>query len=106
MTDRMAEIEGRLAKATPGEWVCKHGKAQSPKYRSAYVMTENGDLSGNIAFMDGMRGQRWEDGDMIANAPSDLRYLLDRVKALEDFYEKFESCNPNLLRDKDLKGGA
>lgn len=72
---RRVEIEGRLEKATPWPWVfLKH------RFCEAWVEThEDVDVPGlgsggfPIARVSGIA----EDGDLIANAPADLRYLLD-----------------------------
>ena len=100
---RLNDIWARLEAATPGPWfmVC----TDDDSYMSArYVGTvDRGDRHDAQTGMDGSRAGeivavtlyqlhpgiahdagRWdEDADLIANAPSDLRHLLERVELLE-----------------------
>jgi cytochrome c5 len=74
MTDRRAQIEQRLAAATPGEWFAEE-------------MT---------------------DGWTIANAPSDLRYLLTRLAAAEEraAYVICDRCDNGYLPTGETETGA
>ena len=93
--DKLSEIEARLAAATPGPWVWTDGEDpidiatyESPGYY------DNPELIGpNNVFVIGC-GEYWiispvEDrnvqtanAEIIAHAPTDIRALVDEVKAL------------------------
>lgn len=77
---RIEEIEARLAAATPGEW-----EAQPQEYDYARVQVHgktykdhNGTKTPII-----VDGASVQDAALIAAAPSDLRYLIARVRELE-----------------------
>lgn len=74
---RLAEIRARLKEATPGPWVIG-----SYRGMNGYdIETADGrDLSGiHRGMVDGRR-----NAELIAHAPADLAYLLDRVDRLEN----------------------
>lgn len=88
--DRIGEIEQRLKAATPWPWSIGCGVS----VRSAWAIEDlsgnrliNLDISANVD-SDGKTGQVEEDLELISHAPSDLAYLLARVKALEGLVEK------------------
>lgn len=78
-TDRLAQIEARLDAATPGPWGRVHLGLQggevirndSTRVRVARTYLNDDDRSS-------------ENADLIANAPADLRYLLDRLREAEE----------------------
>ena len=79
MTSREAEIQARLDAATPGPW-----EAYDPGDGTARLWTvrDNEDdaerlIHEPIGYLD------WNNGALIANAPTDLAYLLTRVAELE-----------------------
>jgi hypothetical protein len=73
-TDRLREIRERLAKATPGPW--KH-----------QIWTTRGDCRRPDAALHVVEGPppslRFEDAQLIANAPADLAFLLGEVSRLD-----------------------
>ena len=75
-SERMSEIEGRLAKATPGPWSADD---DCDVESDALPVDENG-CGGDIAsFPFG----RFADADFTAHARQDITWLLDRVRELE-----------------------
>ena len=79
MTSREAEIQARLDAATPGPW-----EVYDPGDGTARLWTvrDNEDdaerlIHEPIGYLD------WDNGELIANAPADLAYLLARVATLE-----------------------
>ena len=69
MTSR-AEIESRLAAATPGPWTTA----------DLYSGVWNADLTVLVC----CEGERVEDMGLIAHAPDDLQYLLDVTEEIEN----------------------
>lgn len=77
--ERIAEIRARLEAATPGPW-----KANL-YLGGAYAIDRiapNGDRLARVAVVDGMI-QTPANAALIAHAPTDLAYLLDRIDKLE-----------------------
>jgi ferredoxin len=86
--DRRAEIEARLAAATPGEWVtdfhrkrvgvgCKKVIVTTPCNAGYYEKPQ--PIIANCLYDD---SDDAENADFIANAPADLRWCLDAIAAL------------------------
>lgn len=90
-TPRLDEIEVRLNKATPGPWTekCKkhldyHVDAQQHLAESCTAPEgKRCDHASEIA-----RDCTKVDATFIAHAPSDIRYLIDQVRALREGLEK------------------
>ncbi|MFB8368567.1 hypothetical protein ACFC25_04295 [Pseudarthrobacter sp. NPDC055928] len=75
--ERIAQIEARLNASTPGPW----GNADDT-YRSIPVHRIGSEVTGSdVAQVMLMGKQSAADADFIANAPEDLRYLLDLLRA-------------------------
>lgn len=81
--DRRAQIEARLAAATPGPWVATYEEAD--EWTS--ITGQGGPLDGGgwlvcpeVATCEGEHGA---DADLIAQAPADLRWLLDALAEAE-----------------------
>jgi hypothetical protein len=86
VTDRLTEIEARLKAATPGPWVAGRpdmgtlvdGVESKWIYdqREQYVAVASGRIDGE-----------WEEvmanAHLIANAPSDIAWLIEQVRRLE-----------------------
>ena len=91
-TPRLDEIEVRLNKATPGPWTekCKkhldyHVDAQQHLAESCTAPEgKRCDHASEIA-----RDCTKVDATFIAHAPSDIRYLIDQVRALREALEKY-----------------
>lgn len=88
MDKRLEEIEGRLAKATPGDWrwMQPNGKTAvdlAPDADGWAHVPECAQLYPTNLIFNGEPDNRASDARLVENAPGDLRYLLDRVKALE-----------------------
>lgn len=80
---RTREIEARLAEATPGPWTLHEGDTwwdvrDADDDETVVATGHEGEVTVGI-----------EDARLIAAAPADLRYLLDRVRALEAALEPF-----------------
>ena len=73
MNKREREIETRLAAATPGEWSWAGDELLAGDEFVLYSGVQNDIRIDNPA-----------DKDLIANTPSDLRYLLDTVRELRE----------------------
>jgi len=89
-TDRLAQIEARLAAATPGPWEwdrARHGDDILTVVVAPDFPT--GDERVQSVTMDALPA----DAVLIANAPADLRYLLDRVREAE---EALSSANAHI----------
>jgi hypothetical protein len=70
--DRMEAIEGRLAKATPGPWHAQ--QARYPDLGEGWsVHTADGEILRPTL----------ENAELVANAPADLLWLIERVRDLE-----------------------
>jgi hypothetical protein len=65
--ERIAEIRGRLAAATPGVWQHRGGRQWAPR----------------ADFGDTYTARTTEDAKFIVHAPADIAYLLRRVQKLE-----------------------
>lgn len=81
MPARLDEIEGRLALATDGPWV--EYDARVFKIRPECLPEELCDTS--------LNGNSAADGDLIANSPSDLAYLLRVARAAERLQETVDA---------------
>jgi hypothetical protein len=91
---RLEEISARLAKATPGPWYAHHCKAGKDTECWCKVVgtspdPEHDDMDNVI----GLGSCVADDADLIAHAPSDLRFLLDHVAKLEDIVDKYRCHN-------------
>lgn len=76
---RVAEIEGRLERATGEKWTILD--VVQPAVYGHRVVHQPGDAElGN--WMMAERIRRFEDANLIANAPTDLRYLLTQLAAV------------------------
>lgn len=80
---RLKEIKERLSKATPGKWKPNSNEG----YRDRWLFIDQGD---EIYVKD-------VDTQLIAHAPTDLRYLLDRVA-------KFETALKNIVDNTPSAG--
>lgn len=86
---RVEGIEERLAKATPGPW--------------EWRLDVNGYIAMSLGEPDACTAecpQGEEDAVFIANAPADIRYLLDTVKELTQALEEQEASLSRML-DED-----
>ena len=69
MTDRLADIQARLDAATPGPWSYFVDKWHVHEIRT----NDDETIIGVSIFVA-------EDAEFIANAPTDITYLLERVR--------------------------
>lgn len=88
MTDRRAEIEDRLSKATPGPWRHTDSETVDDVWDAGLVVVnENRDPVALVAdqWYEADEGEPTplHDADLIAHAPADLRWLLDRLAEAE-----------------------
>lgn len=95
---RIAGIEKRLDAATPGEWIAAGGKYQKEECVGV-VLADNRKaiiaLCGKVDAPD--LEESCNTAELIANAPADLRYLLDRVRDLEARVETKEKVIRNWM---------
>lgn len=96
IAQRQAEIEARLAAATPGEWGTTETfpieKGFEPSPSDDFYDVQS-DTAGDIA---GMLSKA--DAEFIANAPKDMRWQRERIKALETELEEVEEKYRSLLK--------
>jgi hypothetical protein len=93
MTDRISEIENRLSEATPGPWECDYqapfgiGGAVVSMHqvttKSWHQTHPNEQICKQPHMNKENKNRMFANGRLIADAPSDLRFLLDRVAKLE-----------------------
>ena len=76
MTDRLAEIQARLDAATPGKWLLEVAG------REFWVQTCTLDSDAPVELVVASVYEA-PDATFIANAPTDIAYLLERVRRLE-----------------------
>lgn len=91
---RIDEIRKRLEAATLGPWT-KHGDGDKSVY---HIKVIDKDERGRrrhrfIAACSSHGCNNKEDAEFIANAPEDIRFLLDRVKELEDLLSEWHENN-------------
>ncbi len=84
--DRIEEIRERLSKATPGPWeyvleenIATHYKYKDGKH-SANWIAEIDHMNREDIDWDGRSEQAHADADLIANAPTDIAYLLGLIE--------------------------
>ncbi len=78
---RIDEIKKRLAAATPGPWL---------KHEAYHVICKVGEaLHGIVCRLP----PKDTDADLIANAPADLAYLIERLEAAEALLDAVNSGN-------------
>lgn len=82
---RIEEIKARLAKITPGKWKFKH----SGNMHGSSIELDNGGVLAVTTSYGRMR----EDAQFIAQAPSDVAYLLERIEALEAKQTDLKYCD-------------
>lgn len=86
---RIIEIKERLAAATPWPWTVFNDHP----LHSAPVVCADGSFKGGIfvcACNTSADNSGIKDANLIANAPSDIAYLLERIEELEKYIEKLE----------------
>jgi hypothetical protein len=98
--EREAEIEARLAAATKGPWDWQAGLMAEGSERTyagypQRIVAQDDGLVLIAETFDGHEDEAPPHAVLIANAPSDLRYLLDRCAALT------AAGLPDLLRDNE-----
>ena len=87
MSDRLSEIRERLEAATPGPWEYFGEALMGSVIRGGNQPSILGVAVDPDESQERRRecmGKNWcRDAHFIANAPSDIRWLLERVEALE-----------------------
>ena len=101
MSDRITEIENRLNAATPGPW----------RVRECPPCTERGRLEvniwdepGNLLITDWCDDDEFHrpDAEFIANAPSDVAYLLAELRKRDEALARVEA----VAVDLETRGNA
>lgn len=95
MSDRLSEIEARLAAATPGPWEADVFPVRKRSRKTGRVLAyrpEDGSVgSVSVIPSDGMYGvMDGPDAELIAHAPADLAALVAVVKATRDLRDRVE----------------
>jgi hypothetical protein len=85
MTKRLEEIEARLSAATPGPW---ERSDDGFIYRGLFCSGNH--IAQTWSKLETDYSNAENNADLIANAPTDLRYLLDFAKAAREALEKIE----------------
>lgn len=100
MSKRLQEIEARLKDTTPGKWLVEYTSTRpggqlccSETVYSYQPDGERFDIVGRVRNRLGPR-QECKDAYFIANAPSDIQYLLDRVRELEAALQWYAAKGP------------
>ncbi len=91
LSDRLSQITSRLDAATPGPWKVVEGM-YSDRAGIDIALTEH-----SCCFSH-------KNAELVAHAPSDLRFLTAALKAAVEaleFYEKPESIEPYLTEGKE-----
>jgi hypothetical protein len=88
---RIEDIEARLAAATPGPWHYDgmHDEITTEVAGNYWLIMSECRSAPNEAPRDEFGHQFSPDFELIANAPADLRWLLDRERALRDALRNF-----------------
>lgn len=94
---RADEIRAKLKAATPGEWQLEHNEIVVRADGIRYVIARGPALGDRIGM-----GQR-DDAILIADAPSDLAYLLDALLAATERAETLEHSLRELLDEDEPK---
>ncbi len=87
MTDRLSEIRKRLEAATPGPWMwwtsCSWRRLGTEDQSTTIMepITQQCDNHPDLYFRNG--GYRGPDATFIANAPTDIAYLLRVIEEYE-----------------------
>ena len=78
MSNRLAEIQERLSKATPGPWKVypypPYGYGNPAEQRCMNIIDSNFDEIGFVTK---------DDADFLVHVPEDIRFLLDEIKKLQ-----------------------
>jgi hypothetical protein len=91
--DQLSAIRARLDAATPGNWTAKHEA----------VTTDVGEWGLVAETLNDTDEQRAADARLIANAPTDLRALLDEVERLTKREDVLVKAGLDLMvANKDL----
>lgn len=80
---RLAEIRKRLEAATPGPWRVERDNIESENIHPDLLADDPGmDPDGGWTVAENV--QRYKDAELIANAPADIRFLLDLLAEVTD----------------------
>jgi hypothetical protein len=97
MGNRIRDIRQRLEKATPGPWdgVTDHDEVMT------FFPVNFSKVA--IDFTDRFNGQ-WEPNiDLIINAPTDIRHLLDVIAERDAEIARLRRENKNVLNDPGMR---
>lgn len=96
MQDRLKEIRERVAKATPGPWVSIE-KGNSVKSLAIQSVAFLGEPSRNIC---SSISPKTKNAEFIANAPTDINYLLEALEEAQAENKRLESrCRQNQQKE-------
>ncbi len=104
MNDRLKEIKARLEEATPGPWrweMDRHTALRGPNHQDVFHtygyerMGDRGDSGLTIDEED-------PDAILIANAPTDIAWLVQRVEELEKDRKRLRD-NFNIMQEEHAK---
>lgn len=97
---RLSDIEKRWAKATPGPWEAVCDGSQTPLRFRRWTVEREGTMErcGRVCAIHHWNAQTDEaDALAIASAPSDIAWLIGRVRELEDAI-RLEIANNHVYR--------
>jgi len=87
MNKRLKEIEERLEKRTPGNWKLWGMDVYAPKPGFPINETELENCQLVAKTYDPVYGLRTFNATFIAQAATDIRYLLDKIKEIQEELE-------------------
>lgn len=101
--DRVQAIRARLAAATPGPWFWVSGEDGFYNRLETRLASENVGVLDGVAFDDFTADVQADpaDAELIASAPADLAWALDRIAHLERVVERLSGMASTL--DKTAK---
>jgi hypothetical protein len=107
-SSRLNAITQRLEASTPGPWrweVSYHLRVTDEDQHERVRHISAGGDDNRIAVMDSDFDSVDADAELIANAPTDLRYLLDRLERAEAVVEAAAKLSINPMTTRVLLDG-
>ncbi len=89
---KLAKIEERLSKATPGKWI----------RRTAYIHPESFDNLAVIDCLSQRNAYDWNaNAEFICNAREDIQFLVDEVRRLNESLDEIRRIASNKSKKRD-----
>ncbi len=97
--ERIAQIEARLAAATPGPWrAVREDKSDVAMGAKPFIILDGANH--RCAEIRAFCGGNYDNADFIAHAPEDIRYLMDECERLRGRCGAMESAIKRLRYPK------